>query len=75
MIAGVVTASDSETYTIFENDEDLEAHVLDCVERSTFDAGYDLSVVDRIVTLSTCSYEFITARYVLIAYPVAIPYA
>lgn len=74
LIAGVVTASDSNTYTLFETKEELDAYVLECVENSTFDAGYDLSSVERIVTLSTCSYEFITARYVLIANPVPIPY-
>lgn len=74
LIAGLVTASDSDDYTIFETEEELDAHLQDCVERSTFASGYDLDTVDQIVTLSTCSYEYNTARYVLVGNMVPIDY-
>lgn len=75
LIAGLVTASDSDDYTIFETREELDAHLQDCVERSTFVSDFDLDTVERIVTLSTCSYEYNTARYVVIGnmLPIAYP--
>lgn len=74
LIAGIVTRSDSDTYTIFETREELDAHLQSCVERSTFVSDYDLESVERIVTLSTCSYEYNTARYVVIGNMIPIEY-
>ena len=74
LFAGFVTASDSGTYTIFETKEELDAHILDCVASSTFSADYDLASIERIVTLSTCSYEYNTARYVVVGNMVPIDY-
>lgn len=66
LVAGVVTPSDSDAYTLFDSDEELLSHLEAVVEDSTFVSGVDLSTVERIVTLSTCSYEYATARYVVI---------
>lgn len=35
-------------------------------ERSCFESEVPFAVTDRIVTLSTCSYEFDNARFVLV---------
>ena len=66
LIAGIVTPSDSDSYEVFDSDEELKAHLEMAVENSTFVSNVGIEDVDRIVTLSTCSYEYATARYVLI---------
>ena len=35
-------------------------------ERSCFESGITPAVTDKVVTLSTCSYEFNNARFVLV---------
>ena len=42
------------------------APVTDFIAKSTFVSEVELADGDRIITLSTCSYEFNNARYVLI---------
>lgn len=74
LIAGLVTRSDSDIYTIFETPEALEEHLQSIVKDSTFVADRDLDSVKRIVTLSTCSYEYNTARYVVVGSMVPIAY-
>ena len=43
-----------------------EAWLIQAQERSTFDGGVTPTSNDRILTLSTCSYEFNNARYVVL---------
>ena len=65
--AGYVAAADSNAWqTEFESDAEFEAWVQNAVEKSTFKSGITPSANDRILTLSTCSYEFSNARYVLL---------
>lgn len=66
LIAGLVTASDSDAYEVFDTDEEFRSFLEAAVENSTFASQTGIDGVDRIVTLSTCSYEYATARYVLI---------
>lgn len=66
LIAGYVTSSTSDVYKDFCSKDDLKNHVKDSIEKSTFVSGVNIAEVDNIVTLSTCSYEYSTARYVLI---------
>lgn len=66
LIAGYVTSSTSDVYKDFYSKDDLKNHVKDSIEKSTFVSGVNIVEVDNIVTLSTCSYEYSTARYVLI---------
>lgn len=65
LFAGFVTSPDSEPYTFFPDESDLTDYVTKAMERSTFRADVDIQENDRIVTLSTCSYEFDDARYIL----------
>jgi sortase B len=67
LIAGMVVPSDSEVYEIYSYPEELEAGLEYVLSHSTFDAGeVDPDTVERIVTLSTCSYDYNDARYVVI---------
>lgn len=67
LIAGMVVPSDSEVYEIYSYPEELQAGLEYVLSNSTFDAGdVDAAAVERIVTLSTCSYDYNDARYVVI---------
>ncbi len=61
----VAKVSDPAWQIIFESDEAYEAWLNDVVERSWFEPQHFPAVTDRILTLSTCSYEFDNARFVL----------
>lgn len=75
LITGFVTPSDSETYEVFSYIEDLHERLAYSLPLSTFDAGeVDISQISQIVTLSTCSYEYATARYVVIGNMVEVAY-
>jgi sortase B len=67
LLAGLVVPSDSEVYEIYSYPEELLAGLEYVCSESTFDPGVvDLEAVERIVTLSTCSYDYNDARYVVI---------
>lgn len=66
LIAGYVTSSTSEIYSIGLSEEEVLVLEEQAIEKSTFTSGIQMSQGDRFVTLSTCSYEYDNARYVLI---------
>lgn len=67
LIAGMITPSDSDAYELFNSREELHAHLEYALSKSFFDAGeVELDSIDHVMTLSTCSYEYATARLVLI---------
>jgi sortase B len=69
LIAGFVTDAVSETYIIPENVDERDEFLNTAIKKSTFDADMeisDLSEDDRLVMLSTCSYEYENARFVVI---------
>lgn len=65
LLAGVVTDNDSDIYTLYEQ-EDLAAFLTDVRQQSTFTSSFSMDDVSKILLLSTCSYEYNNARYVLI---------
>ena len=51
----------------FETEEEFYEFIDDIKIRSFFDAPVDVAVEDNLLTLSTCTYEFTGARFVLVA--------
>lgn len=66
LVAGYVTSTTSNVYSFDQSEEDVFATVQQAVEKSTFRTDVEISQGDRFLTLSTCSYEYDNARYVLI---------
>ncbi len=66
LAAGYVTPTTSDVYSFDQSEEEVLATVRQAVEGSTFTSGIEISDGDRFLTLSTCSYEYNNARYVLI---------
>ena len=63
LCAGAVVKRDSDIYKTTLNDNT----VADFIAKSTFKSTVTIEKGENIITLSTCSYEFNNARYVLIA--------
>ncbi len=66
IFAGCVTDYKSEAYTKnFETEAEAEEFIQAAYATSTFTSGVEVTAADKIITLSTCSYEFDNARYVI----------
>lgn len=64
--AGYVADVNSNTWRLdFISDRDFEDWLASALERSLFESTVIPTATDKIVTLSTCSYEFYNARFVL----------
>jgi len=65
--AGYVASVEDTAWNVgFGSDAEFEAWVEDARKRSCFESDVPVAVTDRILTLSTCSYEFNNARFVLL---------
>lgn len=62
LCAGAVVKRDSDIYRTTPQ----EGTVPDIIAKSTFNSKVEITAEDSIITLSTCSYEFNNARYVVI---------
>lgn len=66
-IAGYVTDLNSDAWKLqFASDEEFSRWLQNAVDRSTFTATPETVSRDRVVTLSTCTYEYSDARFVLV---------
>ena len=66
-IAGYVTGLNTQAWKLeFGSEEEFTHWLEEAVARSTFAATTDITPGDRVMTLSTCTYEYDDARYVLI---------
>lgn len=64
--AGYVTNVDDMAWKIdFASDEEFDVWLKNIKDKSSISSDITPIVTDRIITLSTCSYEFKNARYVL----------
>jgi sortase B len=69
LIAGFVVSASSDFYTPPQDLQTRNEYIEEMLKLSTFDADAnigDISDDDRLVMLSTCSYEYDKARYVLV---------
>ena len=66
LFAGYLTDADSNTYTIsFPDDSSFLLYCQEMKAKSDFPSDVVVQPGDRIITLSTCSYEWHDARYVV----------
>lgn len=66
IFAGYVTPYDSDTYTIsFASDEEFMAYVDKMRSQSNFETDVEVTAEDRLITLTTCIYDYENARYVI----------
>lgn len=72
LIAGHVVSTDEIIYQTSPDKEAFESYIDKACMRSTFKSNIEYESGDNIVTLSTCSYEYDDARYVVIGKLVAI---
>lgn len=66
LIAGIFGKADSTFYDFPVDEEDRDAVVQGWLDQSTFETKAEILPDDRFITLSTCTYEFDSARYVVI---------
>ena len=72
VLAGYVGDAEAEIYTIFVDQEELDSYLAFAEGKSTFTPDYKAETINGIIALSTCSYEYDDARYVLVCVPVMI---
>lgn len=66
LFAGYVTPSDSEACQLQFSEDEKQQFIEQAKEQSDFTADVEASADDCLLVLSTCSYEYSDARYVLI---------
>lgn len=66
LVAGILARADASFYDFPVPEDRREDVVRGWLEDSTFETQTQIRPEDRFVTLSTCSYEFSDARYVVI---------
>lgn len=66
LIAGIKETSTAELYEGFLQPEKAREIIDEAISRSTFSSDYVFSGDDRFLTLSTCSYDYNEARYIVI---------
>ena len=66
LFAGLVVKRDDKIYLPNQSEEEFAELIEEYRAKSTFKSDIELEYNDTIVTLSTCSYEFDNARYIVI---------
>lgn len=72
LVAGLVVSNNEIIYKSDPSDDEMKAFLNTAMAKSTFVSGEVFEDEDILVTLSTCSYEFDSARYVLLGKLIAI---
>ena len=72
VLAGYVGDAEAEIYTIFTDKDQLQSYLSFARAQSTFVPDHEPEDINGIIVLSTCSYEYDDARYVLVCVPVMI---
>ena len=66
VVAGYTTSSKSDIYTVSTTRNTNEDLLQNAINKSTFKNEVEVTEQDKILVLSTCSYDFKDARYVLL---------
>lgn len=66
LLAGYVTHATSEAYAIPGTQEEKDKLIQTSLTKSDFAADVEIVENENLITLSTCSYEYDNARYVLV---------
>lgn len=66
LIAAYTTDPEDSIYTIPGTKEERDEIVANAIEKSDFTSDVTVDGEDRLVTLSTCAYDFADARYVVL---------
>ena len=72
LVAGLVLPADSGLYQTISDEEQLQSCLSQALDESTFLSDVEISEHTQLITLSTCSYEYDEARYVLLGVPVPV---
>lgn len=66
LIAGYTTSSESDIYTVPTTSNTNEELLQKAIKKSTFTSEVEVTEQEKILVLSTCSYDFKNARYILL---------
>lgn len=66
LFAGFISSSESDLYNFPKTSGTNEKLINTAIKNSTFKSNVAVTKEDRIITLSTCSYNFENARYILL---------
>ncbi len=66
LFAGFVASADSDLYSLVKSVDEKKKFINNAVNKSTFVSSVSACETDTMITLSTCSYEYSDARYVVI---------
>lgn len=66
LVGGYTTPADSNTYSFPESADAKEVLVKKADRSSTFESGIQVGEDERLITFSTCVYDYENARYVLV---------
>lgn len=74
LIATFITPSDSESYKMFDEHDELAAYLSEALGKSKFETNADKQDISQIMTLSTCAYEYEKSRTVVIGSVIPVEY-
>lgn len=66
VLAGTTVAHDNAVYSLFGSTEAMQEYLQQAYQMSSFASGLDPANVENLVVLSTCSYAYQDARYILL---------
>ena len=66
VFAGIIVRSDNSMFSIPASDEKLAERIQEAIENSTFKSDVNVEEIERVLMLSTCTYEFANARYLIL---------
>ena len=72
VVAAYVSHRGGAAYQFYYDVPSMQSYLTQAKAKSAFNAPIAVTDVERIITLSTCTYEFLNARFVVICRPVQV---